>query len=236
MIQFDKIRNIISIVKKKYPALYFVFYGLWFRRIFRFNRKKIFGKANLIITKNSILNGIKFDIVGDNNSIEISCMAVLDGVTFYIRGNNNCVLIGAECRIADSTIWIEDNMCKVIIGRQTTIGGVHLAATENNSKVVIGEDCMLAYGIDIRTGDSHGIYDEFGERINRAQDVIMGNHVWVAARSIILKGATIGTGSVVATGAVVPRGVYPANCILAGNPAKSMKLGIRWSRSRLDEN
>ncbi len=112
---------------------------------------------------------------------------------------------------------------------------MHLAATEKYSKVVIGDDCMLAYDIDIRTGDSHAIFDEFGNRINKAQDVIVGDHVWVAAHSIILKGTTIGTGSIVATGAVVPGRVYPANCILAGNPATPVKPGIRWSRSRLDE-
>jgi acetyltransferase-like isoleucine patch superfamily enzyme len=114
----------------------------------------------------------------------------------------------------------------------TTFGGAHLAATEDHSKIDIGNDCMLASGIDIRTGDSHAIFDGFGQRINEAQDVIIGDHVWVAARATILKGAIIGPGSIVGTGAVVTNGNYPAQSILAGNPVKLVRQNIQWTRSR----
>jgi len=195
--------------------------------------KKIRGTQNRVNARDAFLNGVKFDIQGNHNTITIDPLAVLDDVTFQIRGDRNQVLIGSSCRITGSIIWIEDNECEVTIGDRTTVGGMHLAATEDHSKVVIGDDCMLAYGIDIRTGDSHAIYDCADNRINAAEDVIIGNHVWVATHAIILKGAVIGAGSVVAAGAVVPKGIYPENCILAGNPARSVRRDIHWSRSRL---
>lgn len=231
----EQFKSMILGLRKSQPTLYFFLYSAWLRRDFRFNKKRILGKNNKLTARNVVLNGVQFDIAGSHNCIVIESMAMLDRVKFHIRGNGNKVFFGANCSLANSIIWIEDDMCEVRIGRQTTMGGVHLAATENHSKLVIGEDCMLAYDIDIRTGDSHGIFNEVGSRINGAKDVVIGNHVWIAAHSIILKGATIGAGSVVATGAVVPRGDYPTNCILAGNPAKPVKKGIRWSRSRLDE-
>lgn len=91
---------------------------------------------------------------------------------------------------------------------------------------------MLAYDIDIRTGDSHGIYDQSGSRINKAEDVIIRKHVWIAAHTIILKGVVIGEGSIVGTGAVVSKGIYPSHSIVVGNPAKIVREGICWTRLR----
>ena len=54
--------------------------------------------------------------------------------------------------------------------------------------------------------------------------VVIGDDVWVGANVTILKGARIGSGSVVATGAVVLKGVYPEKSLLAGNPAKVVKI------------
>ncbi len=230
---FGILRATIFRLKETNPTVYFFVFSLWFRRNFRINRKRVRGKQNSVIKCNAILNGVRFDIVGNKNCIEINTMAILDGVTFYIRGSCNKVIIGADCRIANSIIWIEDNRCEITIGRQTTIGGVHLAATEDESKVIIGDDCMLAYDIDIRAGDSHGIYDQSGNRLNKAEDVIIGEHVWIAAHTIILKGVVIGEGSIVGTGAVVVMsGIYPSHSILVGNPAKVIKQGICWTRLR----
>jgi acetyltransferase-like isoleucine patch superfamily enzyme len=100
--------------------------------------------------------------------------------------------------------------------------------------VEIGKDCMFAYDIDIRTGDSHSIIDSTtGSRINYAKDINIGNHVWVAAHSIILKGVSIADNCVIATGAVVVKGFNEQGIIVAGNPGKIVKRNITWSRERL---
>jgi acetyltransferase-like isoleucine patch superfamily enzyme len=94
---------------------------------------------------------------------------------------------------------------------------------------------MFAYDIDVRTGDSHSIISqETGERINYAQDVCIGDHVWIAAHTILLKGSAIPDNSIVATGSVVTRPFETRGIILGGNPAKTIKDGITWSRQRID--
>lgn len=51
---------------------------------------------------------------------------------------------------------------------------------------------------------------------------IIGENCWIGANVRICKGVTIGDNSVVAACSVVTKDV-PANCIVAGNPAKVVK-------------
>ena len=55
------------------------------------------------------------------------------------------------------------------------------------------------------------------------EDIIIGNNVWIGAGCTILKGVKISDNCIVASGSVVPRGDYPKNSILAGNPVKIVK-------------
>ena len=52
--------------------------------------------------------------------------------------------------------------------------------------------------------------------------IVIGDHVFIGARSIILKGVTIGEKAIVAAGSVVVKDVPPLT-IVAGNPAKVIK-------------
>lgn len=72
----------------------------------------------------------------------------------------------------------------------------------------------------------------------RAQEVTLGDDVWVGHGAVILPGVTIDTGAAVAAGAVVSRDVPPFT-IVAGVPAKPIRsrfsesvqeglLNIRW--------
>ena len=197
------------------------------------------GKNNVFnIDKSSVLYNCTFDIVGNNNEIEIGESSIFNNVTFYIRGDNNKIKIGQRVRFnRGGSIWIEDYNCEAIIGENTTFEDSHIAVTEPNSKISIGSDCMFAYDIDIRTGDSHSIIDSItNERINYAQNVTIGNHVWVASHVSILKGVHISDNSVIATRAVVTKSFTEHNILIGGIPAKKIKENINWNRQRLYKN
>lgn len=199
-------------------------------------KKRIRGKNNVIKFKNSaILNNCTFDIEGNHNTIEINHSTVLNNVTFYIRGNKNKIKIDDNVKFyRGGELWIEDYHGSVIIGKHTTFENAHIAVTEPYSKISIGEDCMFAYGIDLRTGDSHSILDRHSrKRINYAQNIIIGDHVWVASHVSILKGVSIGSNCVVATRSVVTKNFAQDHILIGGSPAKILKVGIDWDRQRI---
>lgn len=201
-----------------------------------FPKKRIRGKGNNINYKKSvILNNCTFDIIGNNNKIEIEESAIFNNLTFYIRGDNNTIIIGKKVRFdRGGSIWIEDYNCEATIGENSTFENAHIAVTEPNSKINIGKDCMFAYDIDLRTGDSHSIIDSVtNERINYAKNICIGNHVWIASHVLVLKGVHISDNSVVATGAVVTKSFEEENILIGGMPAKKIKGNINWTRQRI---
>ena len=69
-------------------------------------------------------------------------------------------------------------------------------------KVCIGKDNQWSFQILIRTSDSHAILDSAGNCINKGGDVIIGEHVWLAAQVRILKGVSIAKGCIVGCGSI----------------------------------
>ncbi len=203
--------------------------GLKFKELFR---KPISGKNNVVINQGVLLK-VRFDVIGDNNVIEIGRNAVLSNMTIYIRGNNHRLSIADNCKYKAGCVWFEDDSCQIKIGQNTTVESALLAVTEPNRKIIIGDDCMLSSDVELRTGDSHSIIDiETKKRLNSAQNIEVDNHVWIGARSIILKGVTIGKNSVIGINSIVTKNVTN-NSVAAGIPAKVIKNHIDWNRERI---
>ena len=91
-------------------------------------------------------------------------------------------------------------------------------------RVEIGEGCFIGRDVIIRSYDAHEIRKE-GYQISAP--IVIGNHVWIGQRAMILKGVTIGDGAVIAAGAIVTKDV-PAHSVVAGVPAKVIEENIEW--------
>ena len=90
--------------------------------------------------------------------------------------------------------------------------------------IKIGKDTAIAREVIIRDTDAHDIIGKPHEKI---KPVVIGDHVWIGAKAMIMKGVTIGNGVIVAAGAVVTKDV-PENCIVAGVPAKVIATNVNW--------
>lgn len=198
-------------------------------------RRKNKGNNNNISFRGAKLQNVIFEIEGSNNTITIQQDCFLRSIRFFIRGDNHSIFISRGVKFYHGgVIWFEDSDCSLEIGKDTTFECVHIAVSEPGKRVKIGEDCMFAYDIDLRTGDSHSIIDcQTQERLNFAKDIEIGNHVWVATRCLILKGAKVADNSVIASGSIVTKSFSEPGVVIAGNPAKVVKEGITWSRDRV---
>lgn len=87
----------------------------------------------------------------------------------------------------------------------------------NPRGLTIGKKTMVTFDAVILSHD-------YSSRRHSAKTVI-GSYCFIGCGSIILPNITVGDHSIVAAGSVVSKDV-PANCIVAGNPAKVIKTGI----------
>ena len=90
---------------------------------------------------------------------------------------------------------------------------------------------FILHGVQIRTGDSHSIFDENCIRINSAESVTIGDHCWIGQGSKVLKGVTLNNDVVVSTGAIVTKS-FGSNTLIGGVPAKMLKEKIKWDKER----
>ena len=104
-----------------------------------------------------------------------------------------------------------------------------------NSRIIalesirIGADCAVAWDVQIMDGDRHFFLDEQGARASNTAAIRIGDHVWVGARSLILKGSRIEDGAVIGAGSVVS-GHIDAGVVVAGNPARKIREEVRWTK------
>jgi acetyltransferase-like isoleucine patch superfamily enzyme len=92
--------------------------------------------------------------------------------------------------------------------------------------ITIGRNTDIGSGCKIIDNDFHPI-DPVARKNNAPQiphkPVIIGNNVFIGMNSIILKGTVIGDNCVIGAGSVV-HGKFEDNCIIAGNPARVVKV------------
>lgn len=106
---------------------------------------------------------------------------------------------------------------KVDIGEDCTVHRHAKIDGRNPKRVHIGDRCRIAARAIIFAHDYYGGGD--------AVDTYIGNQCIIGYASIILPGVRLGDNVIVGAGSVVSRDV-PSNCIVAGNPAKIIKINI----------
>ncbi|MBA4707392.1 acyltransferase [Aquitalea aquatica] len=195
----------------------------------------IFGSGNEIHSKTDIDDqpNLSIQTKGNNNKIVIGHGCELNGLTIQIESSGNILSIGNSCRIKGRFIMKVTDKNQISIGNNCTMGGANLICGEGSS-IFIGTDCMLSWGIEIRSTDSHAIFQSSdGKRINPAADIRVENHVWIGAHCTILKGSHIGSDCVVGIHSLVCNSFPDGGQIIAGIPARSIRQGINWDRRLL---
>lgn len=201
-------------------------------KLYRKLRSVLFSPLRRFISVVYRPNIIRIEDGGSNNKVILA--GKVNGLSLKVifRGSNNLVEIGSDCWFHDhyNKVFIAGDNNRVSIGDKTTFDkNVLLVACEGTS-ISIGEDCMFAADVTIRTSDQHPIYNNRGERLNFAKDIEIGDHVWLGAKTVIMKGVHIGSGSMVGFGSYVTKSLS-SDSLAVGCPARVIKENIHWERT-----
>lgn len=166
-------------------------------------------------------------ILGENSSINL-------GAQIYNFSTKDAITIGKNSNIGGRIVNYEFGG-KIKIGDYCFVGeGCNLISS---CSIEIGNNVLVAHGVDIFDHDTHPIAPL--ERHEHFKAIMAGkgatakfnwtekpvkicDNAWLGAKSIILKGVTIGEAAIIAAGSVVTKDVEPYT-IVAGNPAKFVK-------------
>lgn len=96
-------------------------------------------------------------------------------------------------------------------------------------KIVFGNDILTGWNCSVRDSDGHTILYK-GEPQESFKPVFIGNHVWLAAESHILKGVKILDNSVIAYRSLVLNTFEKEGLLIGGAPAKVLKESVNWVR------
>ena len=177
------------------------------------------------------LPGCNIYFYGSNNLIEVHEPLNALQISAQMYGDSKIVIKSSKYENRKLKIQGMTN-CTLTIEEDFYVNGQLFLEFTENTNIKIGQDCMFSYDIIMRTGDGHKIFStqQTNERINPNEDIIVGNHVWVACKAIILKGAIISNNSIVGACSLVNKKFYEEHVILAGTPAVIKKRNILWER------
>jgi len=198
-----------------------------------FTKTRVFGANNRIIRDRGCrISNLQIKIFGDNNIIHIGRGTKIENMKIDIRSNGGSVTIGESCRMFDLHFMVEGPKGgKISIGRGAYCRGGNFSVYDSFD-IEVGDDCLLAHGLDVMTGDAHSIIDlETQKRMNKHKSIKIHNHVWICAKVAILKGVEIGSNSIVGLGSVVAKSI-PPDSLAVGVPAKVIKKNISWDEDR----
>ena len=137
-----------------------------------------------------------------------------------IRGPGR-VIFGDNIRVGMTvTPWTYASDSLISVGNDSFINGTSFGCYR---EIRVGERAILGQA-RIMDSDFHSIEIDRHrpDAPVRVAPVILEDNVWIGAQAGILPGTRIGQNSVVGFGAVCA-GVFPANVVIAGNPAKVIR-------------
>ena len=145
------------------------------------------------------------------------------GPTLYIR-NRRQIELGKRVRIWPGLRIEAYNGAKITIEDDVAIGAFcHITAAED---LVIGARSVYA-GWNLITNINHSLENLEEHSLDRPWEISsvrLGERLFVGQGAKILPGSTIGSGSAIGANAVVSRLTAPENSVIAGVPARVLRV------------
>jgi acetyltransferase-like isoleucine patch superfamily enzyme len=204
-------KNGISFIK--ILILHFYYYCFKKKNVFSHPNVQIKGLKN-INTKGPLRIGLNY----------VGFIHKKDFVLLNIQGQlniNGDFSIGQGCRLdfsKGSVVNFGNNSCITAFTKLIIMHGL-----------IIGNNCSISWDCLIIDDDFHQInYTGKNLKPNDNQ-IVIGNNVWIGSNVSIFKGVNIPNGCIVASNSVLKSAFNEENSLIAGNPAKVIKHGVKWN-------
>ena len=116
--------------------------------------------------------------------------------------------------------WILCGVYGMDIDKTARISYGTILDKTNPKGIHIGEESYIASGAIVFTHD-------FSRSMHK--DTYIGKRCFIGANAIIMCGVKIGDEVIVGSGAIVTKDI-PSNCVVAGNPARILREGIKTTK------
>ena len=193
-----------------------------------FKKIILFFMDKLKMTKQSLYKN-RYVCTGENN-VRISKSAQISNDAL----NREAIKLGSGVSI-DGVLQVFYGKGHIIIGDMSYVGPN--SRIWSSVDIKIGNHCLISHNCNIIDSNSHPIdaqlrrldYENIfngGKGLSdkvSCKPIVLGDDVWIGANSCVMKGVTLGDRTIVAAGSVVTKS-FPSDVIVAGNPAKIVKM------------
>lgn len=162
--------------------------------------------------------------VGKGARLVLGSDIKLESVRIHLDADS-VIIIGNKCEIEGTLIT--DKNCSIFIGESSRLLAATRVFASEERQIKIGKRCVIN-SARFRTSDSHSVIDLNSQtRINKPQNIVIEEDVFVDRHCYFYKGSHVGAGSYVAIGSIVTRH-FANNSYIEGRPASVVKEHVSW--------
>lgn len=190
-----------------------------------------------------IFIGYKTHIDKLSRNIQFGC----EPTTFMVRigwggtegrelGKKNYLLLNENASIQFNGRCTMSSGVSLILDSGRLEIGEHFFCNKNctiscNDRITIGNRVLFGWNVELLDSDNHKvIHKNNKQKVCNKGTIEIGNHVWVASFSHILKNSAIPDGSIVAYRSLVTKQFEGERLLLGGSPAKVLEEEIEWEQ------
>lgn len=178
------------------------------------------------------LVGASIEFIGINNIFCCKKGITLENCKLRFTGNNSLIYIDENEYPISINVRVGNDSVFYFGKRNYTNKTSNFYATERKN-IIIGNECLFSFDSYFRTADPHIIYSTLTyERVNKSKSILIGDHVWIGQRCLVLKGTQIGSGAILGGGTIIGGKKVNSNNVFAGNPAKKVKEHVFYSNPK----